>query len=100
MPAGRWLWLAFGGKAWAPQEHWRYPPAFQAAARALLLVHQRVTRCRSQPAAVGAPAAGTEAGEAGCETGAGTAAGGLGSLPGELVLHILGLASRPLSAWL
>lgn len=98
MPAGRWLWLAFSGKPWAPQDHWCYPPAFQAAARALLLAHQRAAGCSSQPAAVVAPAA--EAGEEGCEAGAGAAAAGLGSLPGEVVLHVLGLASRPLSAWL
>lgn len=38
---GRWLWRAARERPWAPAQHPRFPPAFQAAARALLLAAHR-----------------------------------------------------------
>ncbi|KAL4436554.1 hypothetical protein ABPG75_003693 [Micractinium tetrahymenae] len=69
----RWLWMAIQHPDWSPAQHSRYPPAFKAAARTLLLAAQRGSGQR--------PAA------------------SLGSLPVEVLLAILGVAAYPLSAW-
>lgn len=56
--------------------HRRFLPSFQAAARTLLLVAHHGGRRRSSRAAAG-----------------------LASLPQGVLLHIVGLAAYPLSAW-
>lgn len=71
---------------WSPATHARFPPAFQAAARTLLLAAQR-----------GAALAATTSHAAATTSNVGTV--GLSRLPPDALQRILGLAAYPLSAW-
>lgn len=75
----RWLWKAAQREPWSPATHASFPPAFRAAARALLLVAQR--------------------GGSSAPTPASAAAAGLASLPTGGLQHVLRLAAYPLAAW-
>ncbi|KAL4451604.1 hypothetical protein ABPG75_007266 [Micractinium tetrahymenae] len=75
----RWLWLAAERPPWSPGEHRRFPPAFGAATRALLLAAHRGSKLPAEESA--SPLA------------------GLGALPAEVLVHILEQAAYPLSAW-
>ncbi|KAL4436736.1 hypothetical protein ABPG75_003875 [Micractinium tetrahymenae] len=81
--SGRFLWLAITRPDWSHATHGRFPPAFQRAARTLLL------------AAAGGAATGSALGTASNTAGA----GGLARLPGHVLERILRLAAYPLSAW-
>lgn len=74
----RWLWAAYERPAWAPATHSRFPPAFRAAVRALLLAAHR---CAAQAGGHGGGAT-------------------LGQLPPDLLLQIAGAAASPYSAWM
>lgn len=71
------------GSVWSPATHHLWPPAFKAAARALLLALAR------------------DVGDAGSEGGDdGSAAGAnLACLPAPLLLRVLQLAAAPMSTW-
>ena len=81
-------------KPWTPASHGRFPPAFRAAAKALLLVAHR-----------GAAVAAAEQ-EAGVQQAAAAElpdqpmdAALLAQLPEDALLHIIRQAAYPLSAW-
>lgn len=86
------LWRAFHRPPWTPEQHRSFPPAFQAAVRALL-----VAAAASSKRLEVAAAAATASGGGGANPAAGA---GLGSLPPELLQHIAALAAYPLSAWM
>lgn len=81
----RWLYLALQHPAWTPQQHRRFMPAFRKAAATLLLAARRGAR----------QASGSSDGDGDGQSPAAM----LGALPHELLLHIIGLAAYPLSAW-
>lgn len=79
--------------------HSRFPPAFQAAAQALLLV----AHCGGQlPPAAPLPGAASRRQRRipSYRRDGLAAARGLGSLPQGVLLHMLGHAAWPLSAWM
>ena len=83
--------LALQQPPWSLTNHRSFPPAFQAAARAFLLVAGAGPQRRRQhlQQLEGRAAMGTE--QAGCC---------LGDLPAPFLEKMLGLAAYPLSAWL
>lgn len=70
----RALWAAYRHRAWSPAVHGDWPPAFRHAARAFLQAAHRDAR-------------------------SGAGANGMGSLPHELLLAVLGAAAMPLWEW-
>lgn len=84
------MWLAITQQQWSPDNHDVWPARFRQAAHALLLTARRL---ETQPAA--AAAAGSSSDE---QRGA-VPRPTLGSLPAGVLLHILGLAAHPVSAW-
>lgn len=102
----RWIWLLAESIPWAPQVHFLFPPAFRAAAQALLLAnhrgfsttvaapgghardggHKRRQRGRRREAARRRRAEGEEE--------------QLVQLPSAVVQQVLRMAGSALSAWL
>ena len=82
------MWLAAQQPDWSPQEHARFPPAFKAAARTLLLAARHGARLGGGPDE-------QSPGEEGAEG----ALRQLGALPAKALLRVLGVAAYPLSAW-
>jgi hypothetical protein len=82
-PTCRYLWMAACQAPWNPACHGRFPPAFQAAAQALMMSAHRLGSC----------AAGRS------EEGAATGPSTLGCLPDHILLEVVRLAAYPLSAW-
>ncbi|PRW33960.1 Serine threonine- phosphatase 6 regulatory ankyrin repeat subunit A isoform B [Chlorella sorokiniana] len=109
----RWLWLAIEHPLWAPaaDTHNRFLPSFRAAARTLLLVAHRggstgasvALSCEDSGGSGGSSEAATAVGSSGATANASEQplswAAGLASLPRDVLLHIVGLAAYPLSAW-
>ena len=93
-PPRRLLWLAIQRPTWSPAEHRRFPPAFQAAARALLLAAHRGAGMRSGGGAAGASSRRRHMGPA-----RPSGAQLLGTQPEEVVLYTLALAAYPLEEW-
>lgn len=94
-----WLYLALQHPLWSPQQHHRFLPPFLKAAATLLLVAHRGSRhastCKQGRSGGGSgDVSSIESHAAGSPL-----AALLGSLPAELLLHIIGLAAYPLSAW-
>ena len=90
-PCCRPLWelICAGPGPWSPLRHSSMPPAFKAAARALLLAAHR-----------GGSSRGTEGGAITHNTAAHQhAAAALGALPPALLQHVLRLAAAPVTAW-
>jgi hypothetical protein len=85
--------MAVQRPAWAPAEHRRFLPAFQAAARTLL----RAAHSGSAGRAATGCQQGRQLQQVGPEQPSLLRL--LGCLPQEVVLHIVGLAAYPLSAW-
>jgi hypothetical protein len=82
--------LAITHPTWSRHQHHRFPPAFRAAARTLLLATQRASN-----ASAASDNSSTVRGECGgsvvCEE--------LGRLPEGVLGHVLQLAAYPLSVW-
>ncbi|PRW57466.1 von Hippel-Lindau disease tumor suppressor,beta alpha domain [Chlorella sorokiniana] len=72
----RWLWMSYMRLAWEPATHRKFQPAFRAAARTLLLAAHRISH---QPER--------------------STAAGLGALPQDVLLNIIGIAAYPTLAW-
>ncbi|KAL4431357.1 hypothetical protein ABPG75_006613 [Micractinium tetrahymenae] len=91
------VFLARGG-AWSPAAHHRWPDAFKAAARTLLLA---ASSAGAQPV-LEAAANGSKRRRLGQAAGAASKprGGGPAVLPVELVLRVLELAAAPMSGWL
>lgn len=89
-----WLYLALQQPPWSPHQHHRFLPAFQEATATLLLVAHRSSRQAGRRGSGGGSGGGCSGSAAGAPL-----AALLGLLPPELLLHILGLAAYPLSAW-
>lgn len=95
----RMLFVARTGGAWSPTTHRFCPPAFKAAVRTLLL-------CGAAGLAASSPAAGvqrlTRAAARRCpqRSAPAEAARLLGSLPPDMLQHVLKLAVEPLSSWI
>ncbi|PRW44441.1 leucyl phenylalanyl-tRNA-- transferase [Chlorella sorokiniana] len=80
----KYLWLAIQRPDWSPAQHHRFPPAFRAAARGLLLSSHRW---------------GSASAAAGAEEAAGLPSSAhLGALPRDVLLKVLCMAAYPLSA--
>lgn len=93
----RRLWLAANPVPWAPEEHYRFPPAFQAATSTLLLVAHRGSKLAAAPPLSGAALRRQRRIPAYQRRSA--AAVGLGSLPVPILHHVMGLAAYPLFEW-
>ncbi|GAB4815884.1 hypothetical protein N2152v2_002930 [Parachlorella kessleri] len=102
----RWLWLALGGEGWTFATHQQQPPMLKLAYQAVLLsaaCSQKAQRVQAQGTdtsphklqrLAAAGSATSKASTISCSSAV------LGCLPNELLLHVLRLAARPLSAWL
>ncbi len=83
---------------WSPDTHFAWPASFREAARALLLASQRLA-APGAVAVVGSTSQGSQQ-QQGPSGPAAANAATLGSLPTGVLLHILGMAAHPLSAWI
>ncbi|GAB4815881.1 hypothetical protein N2152v2_002927 [Parachlorella kessleri] len=102
----RWLWLALGPEVWTTATHQQHPRSLKLTSQAVLLLAARSRKGqvvqeqgeggsydkRQRLAVAGSPISKA------CSC-SGSAAR-LGALPDELLLRVLQLAARPLSAWL
>lgn len=86
------------GRGWDTESAAIWPPAFKAAARALLLAARRLASTESStlPASRAQRAARRALRAGGGDAGVAT----LGSLPRELLLAVLERAAFPMSAWM
>lgn len=91
-PCRRPLWelICAGPGPWSPKRNHAMPPAFKAAARALLL-----TAHRSAASSACVVEGGTRTRRAARQH----AAAALGALPPALLQHVLRLAAAPVTAW-
>lgn len=85
----RLLGFALQRPEWSTAEHRRFPAPFERTVRALLLAVHRKRHGQG----------GTAAGHSGSSDSGAALLQHLAALPDELVMHILGQAAYPLSAW-
>eukprot|EP00887_Chlorella_sp_A99_P002390 scaffold10.g2390.t1 len=90
------VWLAAAAPRWSPAVHRMWPPAFQDAARELLLLSNAARRGGGARSGAAAPGGGARAG-AGAAARGGVLAAAWGPHECEEILHA---AAYPLSAWL
>jgi hypothetical protein len=86
--------MAANAEPWTQQQHHRFPPAFQAAARTLLLAAAHGSKLPPLVPLCGA--AQRRQRRIPCYR---RSAAGLAMLPQPLLHHILGLAAHPLHEW-
>jgi len=90
--------MFINGLSWTPADHKHFPPAFESAARTLLLAHHRLRH--------GGITAGATASSAGASVGttaeqqAQQAQQGFAQVPAEVVLGVIKQAAFPLGPWL
>ena len=94
--------MAVHAVPWSPQQHTRFPPAFQVASRELLLAAHRWRQPAYYPPGF-AEGQGRQrrisAKRAAQLQEANMAGAGLAALPDDLLLRIVAHAAYPLSAW-
>ncbi|GAB4815861.1 hypothetical protein N2152v2_002907 [Parachlorella kessleri] len=104
--AARWLHLALDSTGWSPATHWQHPPQLHRAFRTVLLAGAQGRRGQVEQEQHASSfsaqrhrlaATGLRFTEAGSRPSSGNL---LAQLPTEVLLHIMHLAARPLSAWL
>lgn len=87
----RLLGLALQRPEWSHAEHRRFLPPFKRAVRTVLLAVHRERRRSEGGMATGRPSGSGDSGATLLEH--------LSALPDELLMHIVGQAAYPLSAW-
>ncbi|PRW59956.1 hypothetical protein C2E21_1782 [Chlorella sorokiniana] len=96
----RFLWMALQRPEWSTETHSRFMPRFKRAVRALLLAAHRARLSNGASSGSGSGSGAADSGNSGAGGGSGNVLlRQLAALPNELLLHIVGEAAYPLSAW-